>query len=520
MSYKLITILLFLMGYGLSNAQKCDFHITLDSYHSKEYQLQNGIFEREDMQFTEISKSGKFAVHYDITGFNAVSPIDNNNNNIPDYVDSTLYYIDMAYYAEVDTLGFEFDDYDKNAGGTAMYDIYIKELTNSPYYGGAKPEGSVITPENKIVYTSFIVIDNNFSAEDNKYNTTGIDGLKITLFHEFFHAIQFQITQSNYRVMGEMTATFMEYRFFPDIKDYIDWASVWFKSPTTISLSNSNDPSEGYGMSIFFQYTYETFGDGIMLDLWNGIGNNENDTESLNNVLTKLGQPLSESFCEFTEWMYRTGDNAIDGFGFKYAADLPNLELTTVSYFDGFEQNINEQLIPFTFSPQKLIVDKDNGDADTLVSFIVNTDLANGINNRYAIANGELTIAGKGVFINDLNNLDLSFKTGADTLFCYNFVESVGREYADAFPNPYRRSTHDELYLPVETNTDINDEVHFEIYSTNMQLQVEYSELPRIINNKLVVRVRDYVVQRLSPGVYIYKTDSGGKVKLGKFVVQ
>jgi len=105
-------------------------------------------------------------------------------------------------------------------------------------------------------------------------------------------------------------------------------------------------------------------------------------------------------------------------------------------------------------------------------------------------------------------------------LFCYNFVESVGREYADAFPNPYRRSTHDELYLPVETNTDSNDEVHFEIYSTNMQLQVEYSELPRIINNKLVVRVRDYVVQRLSPGVYIYKTDSGGKVKLGKFVVQ
>ena len=480
--------------------------------------IQNDIFTREDMQFTAVSESGVFAVHYDLSGFNAVSSIDNNNNNIPDYVDSTLYYIDLAYYSEVEMLGFEFDEYDANAGGTEMYDIYIKELSNSPYYGGARPEGAVLNPDNEIVNTSFIVIDNNFSSEDNKYLTTGIDGLKITLFHEFFHSIQFQITRSDFRVMGEMTATFMEYRFFPHIKDYIDWASEWFESPTTMSLSNSINPSDGYGMSIFFQYVYETFGDGILLDMWTRMGRNENDTEALNNALSARGRSLVESFCDFTEWMYRTGDNAIDGYGFKFASDLPDLTLSNSLEFNGFEENFNEPLIPFTFSPNRVIKDKENGNADTLLAMIVNTDYDNAIRNRTQLANGILSIANKDVLSNNFDEIDLSYEIDMNPIFCYNFIESLGKEFVEAFPNPFNKNSDGEIYLPVPEGAE--DIINFDIYTVNLKLISTGSSSVIDFENKNVIRVDNTDMGLLSSGVYIYKTESNGNVKLGKFVVQ
>ncbi len=506
------------MGYSFTLAQKCDFPHTFQAYHSKESMVQNDIFVREDMQFTVVSESEKFAVHYDISGFNAVSPIDNNNNNIPDYIDSTLYYIDLAYYSEVELLGFEFEDYDANAGGTQMYDVYIKELSNSPYYGGARPEGAVITPENKVVNTSFIVIDNNFSNEDNKYNTTGIDGLKITLFHEFFHSIQFQITTADFRVMGEMTATYMEYRFFPEIKDYIDWAAEWFDSPSTMSMSNSINPSDGYGMSIFFHYVYETFGDGILLDTWLGIGRNENDTESLDRALTAKGKSLNDSFCDFTEWMFRTGDNAIEGYGFRFAEDLPNINLARTISFNGFEESINEELIPFTFCPNLIIADKDNGDSDTLVAMIINTDIENGIRNRTVLANGELQVADKNIYSDNFENINLSYKTGSDTLFCYNFIELIGREFVEAFPNPYFKDSDKEMYLPIPAGkTGITN---YEIYTVNMRLVANGFGNPFNFENKYVIKLDNFDMTQLSSGVYIYKTESEGNIKLGKFVVQ
>lgn len=506
------------MGFNFTFAQKCDFPHTFHAYHTKESMIQNDIFTRENMQHTVVSESGLFAVHYDLSGFNAVSTVDNNNNNIPDYVDSTLYYIDLAYSSEVEMLGFEFDEYDANAGGTEMYDIYIKELANSPYYGGARPEGAVINPENEIVNTSFVVIDNDFSSEDNKYNTTGIDGLKITLFHEFFHSIQFQITRSDFRVMGEMTATFMEYRFFPEIKDYIDWASEWFESPSTMSISNSINPSDGYGMSVFFHYIYDTFGDGVVLDMWKGMGRNENDTESLDRALSARGKSLAESFCEFTEWMFRTGDNAVDGYGFRFAPDLPNLTLSNSIKYNGFEENISEQLIPFTFSPNRVIKDKDNGNPDTLIAMIVNTDYDNAIRNRTVLANGELSVANKDVLSNNFNEIDLSYRASADPLFCYNFVELVGKEFVEAFPNPFRKNSDSEMYLPVPEGAE--DIINFDIYTVDMKLVSSGSNSVIDFENKNVIRVDDIDMNLLSAGVYIYKTESDGNVKLGKFVVQ
>ncbi|MER3329175.1 MAG: hypothetical protein RIF34_06300, partial [Candidatus Kapaibacterium sp.] len=199
----------------------------------KQNNVMSNEISREEMQFILITEDKHFAIHYNLTGFNAVDNKDLNANGIPDYIDSVAYYAELAYQKEVVELGFPFSELDSMSSGTPMYDIFIKELKNTPYYGAMQPESSSF-PNNSNFRTSFMVLENDY-LEVPKFRTTGIDGLKITIFHEFHHAIQYYMTDNNSRVLAEMTSTFMEYRFFPEILDYMQWVKNWFESPMDMS---------------------------------------------------------------------------------------------------------------------------------------------------------------------------------------------------------------------------------------------------------------------------------------------
>ncbi len=129
---------------------------------------------------TVTSPSGHFAVHYNTTGIHAVSLTDIDGNGTPDYVDETINAFEDSWTREIDELGYNPPPSD----GDGVYDIYITSLGSQRVYGLTWPLGSDLTTE------SYIEVDNNFT-DANVYYTQGIDGLKVTAAHEFFHAIQF-----------------------------------------------------------------------------------------------------------------------------------------------------------------------------------------------------------------------------------------------------------------------------------------------------------------------------------------
>ena len=51
---------------------------------------------RTPMDTSAVSLQKHFRVHYDTTGFHAVDMTDEDGNGIPDYVDSTLVYLEYA----------------------------------------------------------------------------------------------------------------------------------------------------------------------------------------------------------------------------------------------------------------------------------------------------------------------------------------------------------------------------------------------------------------------------------------
>jgi len=74
------------------------------------------------------SLSGRFFVHYDTIGVNAVRKLDANGNGIPDYIDSVCYWIDYVHDFQVNQLGYLAPALDSGLGSTIGFDIYVMKI--------------------------------------------------------------------------------------------------------------------------------------------------------------------------------------------------------------------------------------------------------------------------------------------------------------------------------------------------------------------------------------------------------
>ena len=171
------------------------------------------LFQRPVRQKTAISPKGRFQIHYDTTGGNAVALTDADRNGTPDYVDEVAATFDYIWTLEIETLGYHAPPSD----GDSYYDIYILNLATQSVYGFTYPESfqSAIT-------SSYMEIDNNYT--DSIYQTRGLDGLHVTAAHEFYHAIQFgYYADFDAAWWQEATATWMEEVAHPEVDDYLQY---------------------------------------------------------------------------------------------------------------------------------------------------------------------------------------------------------------------------------------------------------------------------------------------------------
>lgn len=522
-------LLLVFITFAFSNAyssdsHKCYYPEALDNLHNgKQNSVMTNEISREEMQQLLITKDKHFAIHYDVTGFNAVDNRDLNNNGIPDYIDSVAYYAELAYQKEVIELGFPFSEIDSMFSGTTMYDIFIKELKNTPYYGAMQPESSSF-PGNSNFRTSFMVLDNDYQ-ETAKFRTTGIDGLKITIFHEFHHAIQYYMTDNNYRVLAEMTSTFMEYRFFPEILDYMQWVKNWFEYPTNMSLTNENSADAGYSMALFFQYTYKKYGDGIQLELWNELTKNTKKADAFNNALLSKSGDLVNDFCEFSTWMYYTGVNSKGDEYFKNSDKLPELTFTDEIVFDQDQIDITTELIPFTFSPTRIIVQSDNKSTnDTIIVILTNTDLINARIGQSIKKSAKLLLSKNELTSSQpLSKLALYYIVDSDEVYCNPILEFEGEKgirYSNAYPNPFRLNYNESLHIPAPEKASVYDKVYLEIYTLEMEVVFTGEKEVSVHKGQLVLDLMNSEISSFGDGVYIFKAFNDNDSKIGKFMVK
>jgi hypothetical protein len=509
--------------------------------------------DRPILQCSSPSKSGRFLIHYDTIGCHAVSLIDKDKNGIPDYVDSTAYFMEYAYSMYVDSIGYLPPFIDSLRGGSNAFDVYLVDLGNGPdtetFYGLSQPDlqHPIKTAKGLIGYASFMMLDNNYSSNDStrrqngtkyrSYYDTSFLALKVTCCHEFHHCIQDSYCHiSGGCLINELTSTFMEHRLVPEADDFMQYIRNLLRSPNTYIFGN-HDYTNGYPYSSFGEYAYYYYGDKFLLRTWELIGCGLNPYTAMDSAFKELGNSsLPAEFCKFSEWLYFTGSRAVKGKYLWHSEDLPEIAIANDNFMTISEEmikNIDSLLSmqgflkPFEIRPIRYIFTYDNPNVrgDTLDAMLTNSDLNGAVFNSSQTKDFYFTVSN--TQYNNYLSIDgtnyyyyLNTPNGfiCDYLLINNGYESnLG---SDVFPNPWKSSVNKSINFPAPNNAILDSKIHLSIY--NLEMSEIYSNDFRVTadNDKRyrVVHLEN-VPNVLSSGVYIYKINYLGSDYLGKFTV-
>ena len=211
---------------------------------------------RPSTQHSLITPSGLFRVHYDTEGHNAVNPDDDDGNGVPDYIDLAATILDSIWVLEVEQLGYNPPPSDNGLGGGDEYDVYVVELGigKRTFYGFAYTGTSSATTH------SYLEIDNNFTDPSYK-QTRGLDALRVTIAHEFHHAIQFgYYAHGTGNWWQESTSTWMEEVAYPHINDYLQYLTYFLGEPQRALNSGPYGSDHTYGSAIFSHFLDQHYG--------------------------------------------------------------------------------------------------------------------------------------------------------------------------------------------------------------------------------------------------------------------
>ncbi len=182
----------------------------------------------------------------------------------------SLAVLKQVYNYEVGKLGYRPPVTDGRHGGNSKFDVYLKELPTG-LYGFCAPE--YYKPGSKKVASGYCVIDNDFSREE--FDGTPLANLKVTLAHEFFHAVQFAYDINDDPWIYESTATWMEERFADKVNDnrqYLDNGQVRLSH---IPLDTFAEAGIHYGNWVWWEYLSSRFGNSIVRQVWERLDANK-----------------------------------------------------------------------------------------------------------------------------------------------------------------------------------------------------------------------------------------------------
>ncbi len=290
---------------------------------SKPLQIEvTSYFQRPLLEKSYDSPTGNFRIHYNTTGTGAVDPRDRNINRVPDYVEEAAAAFDSAWSADIDYLGYREPLLDGGEGGGDQYDVYIIEMTSrGAFYGFTYPESSRGNTS-----TSYMEIDNNYT--DSIYRQTrGIDALKVTAAHEFFHAIQFAYYDGRDAAWWqEATATWMEDFVYDEINDYFQYLNSFLNSPND-PLDRARGPADIHpnGASLFCHYLVEREegGEDSVRRTWEELA--EARRMSFSAFERSIPGGLENALSEFAVWNFFTGSRAKPDLFYSEGAFYPEV---------------------------------------------------------------------------------------------------------------------------------------------------------------------------------------------------
>lgn len=495
-------------GFGLINSVK--MNITL--FPQEKRDIISSVLFRPITQKSLITPSGKFRVHFDTSGIHSIQYS----------IEELIKAIDSVYNFEVNLMGFPEPPGDFGSGGDDRYDIYIQNI--SPLYGYTEFE----QPVGGNRYTSFIIIDNSFHEVD--YYTKGIDAARVTIAHEYHHAIQIgnYIYRESDTFFYELTSTSMEEFVFDLVNDYYGYIRNFFANPTKLFSSY-----DGYSQAIWNIYLHKVFNDfSIFRDQWE-LMKNHRALDAIRLSIGDRGKSFRDVFSNFYLWNYYTGDRSDSTNYYEEGKYYPQINFSLISHFTGQSKIINGRSQPCS-GHYFLIIDsllKQPFSPDSLVLILVNTNIdsalqwngsSQGYNYKITLVTQQSDQSYKKVTTNLYSKLEVDNpKNWVDRYIVNDTSKSVltfeGKGYA--FPMPVDFSKNNYVKIPVPN--DWSGEIELKIFSAGLDLIFSNKRNVQVFEDKLTVLWdgRDNNNNKVSSGVYFYIAVMNNKQTIGKIVV-
>lgn len=507
----------------------------IDSFSPEQQNVLNILLQRPGGTNILITPGGKFKIHYYQSGPDA-----------PGYnLNLLALALDSVYNFEIEYLGYSFppgdsiynpDSSPAEFGGDNRYDIYIMNL--SGLYGYTQFETELQPGTSR--FTSFMVIDNDFLGSG--YKAQGIDGARVTVAHEFHHAIQGgnYIFRTDDTFFYEITSTAMEEFVFDSINDYYAYMRDYFQSPSR-SFPNNN----GYNLAIWNIYLKEIFGFDIIKRQWELMRNNR-ALRAISSSIEERGSVFEFELTRFGIWSYFTNYRTISGLYFSEAAFYPALIPTSVTTFSPPSKMYEFSGFPVSNYFMRTVNTSNN---DTIVSIFGNGDIQNALGNSITSQMADYTLfdnsASGNYKIGDeysatFNNRGNNFWKQAEIInnipLTGDSLTIIKDELSEilVFPSPFRYNDpqRSSESIRFSLNVESSKEVDVNIYTLSMDLVTSFrqSTKPFILRDAEANLGRQISIVEwskpvdekgniLGSGIYLVVIKSGNEYLTGKFVI-
>ena len=279
---------------------------------------------------------GFFRIHFDTVGDNTPVLLDSNRSPLPGgyaaFVDSVGAIANHVLGFETGPLGYLPPPSDNGAGGGNEYDIYIQNLGN--VYGYTDNETQVIPKPNGGTWTSFILIDNDFTFV-SPHRNIGLPALRVTLAHEFHHAIQMGSYGywSGHEYFYEITSTWMEDVLYTDVNDYLQYLFDHFRRPEEPFTKFEVGSNIQYSRCIWGHFVAKRFGRDAMRLAWEEI-RNAVPLQAMDNALQapQYSSSFRLAFAEFSKWNFFTGSKADTSLYYPEGPSYPAMTQIPVGF--------------------------------------------------------------------------------------------------------------------------------------------------------------------------------------------
>jgi hypothetical protein len=488
-----------------------------DLFNAEQQAALRPLISRPKLPSSYVSSQGRFRIHFTTAGLNKVPKEDSDFSGIPDFIEEAARSLEFAYKILIDQLGYNPPPDDRGVDGPE-WDVYLTDIPGS--YGWTDTEYRISRAPD--IYTSYIRMDNDYAHTP----TRGLDGLRVTTAHEFFHMVQLGYNGRDEDDDGEFddvflmeaASTWVEDEVYDSINDYYHYLPAFFNQ-TNIPFNYTNGSRE-YGLGLFFHFLEKRFGgQEAIRRVWEYIVEYP-AIEAIDVTLEELGVSFNQELSVFYGWNVMTGSRADTLRFYPEGLSYPELK------FDGLCRFLQDTALTISVCPisaRYFRFDLDNNKAFILIPTYTERDprtetgnctflLEKGsshpsyidLDNRFRtrlVAEDYARWKGCVVIINDPSESELlTFNASR-----YGFDE---QNLPASFPSPFVLTNHSHTTIPFFLEHP--DVVNILIFSSAGYIIVEREKYYEKGLQTFNWTGNDDSGNQVATGIYIYLVTAGG----------